>query len=173
MLVRFSVCDCLIMFRFLIFYNAKLDCVVVFRCQTVSNISVSPPLGSSQTLHGEIVTVYSKLLSTETIECSCVDFSCDSVYWFHMAPEKTNVKFVGKCNNADRVTFGNVEKARFKISKRGSMSFMLRIINVTLEDTGIYSCVLKNKSNSDMWRPGVLLLPGGLYAEMLLFFKCS
>lgn len=50
------------------------------------------------------------------------------------------------------------------------MSFVLRIINVTQKDTGIYSCVLKDKSNNEMWRSGVRLLPGGLYVETDYYF---
>lgn len=47
------------------------------------------------------------------------------------------------------------------------MSFALRIINVTEKDAGIYSCVLKDKKNTEMWKTGTLLQPGGLYAKKL------
>lgn len=45
------------------------------------------------------------------------------------------------------------------------MSFPLRIINVTEKDAGIYSCVLRDKKNTEMWKTGILLRPGGLYTN--------
>lgn len=121
---------------------------------------------SSQHLQTETVNIrYPKILSNESVECDCVDY-CDSAYWFHTAHSEGHVKFLGRYNNADRVNYGsNVEQSRFKLSKRGSSSFALRIIAVTEKDAGIYSCVLKDKSNKDMWRPGTLLLPGGVYTS--------
>ncbi|XP_060898272.1 uncharacterized protein cd8b isoform X1 [Labrus mixtus] len=116
--------------------------------------------GPSPILLQESVKVqYPKILSTETIECDCFHFSCDNVYWFHSNPQK--VQFVGHCNSANRDNYGiGVDKKRFKITKKSSMSFTLRISNVTKEDTGIYSCVLKGNRNMEVWKSGVLLLPG-------------
>ncbi|KAM7006177.1 uncharacterized protein cd8b [Tautogolabrus adspersus] len=124
--------------------------------------------GPSPTLLQESVKVrYPILLSTEGIECDCVNISCDNVYWFHSNPNYQKVQFIGQCNSANRGIYGNgVDEKRFKMSKKSTMSFMLRIINVTLEDTGIYSCVLKDRKYTEMWKPGVLLLPGGLYAQL-------
>ncbi|KAM9362213.1 T-cell surface glycoprotein CD8 beta chain [Symphorus nematophorus] len=106
---------------------------------------------------------YPKLLNTETIDCDCVD-TCDTVYWFRTVSSHSQVQFLGKCNNADVATHGvGVETARFKISRKtSSMSFTLRIINLTEKDTGIYSCVLKDKKNIETWKPGVLLRPGAI-----------
>ncbi|XP_075952241.1 T-cell surface glycoprotein CD8 beta chain [Anarhichas minor] len=118
-------------------------------------------LGSSQILQREPVKIrYPEILSTEAIECVCVNISCDSVYWFRSIHDQRKVEFLGKCNNADRTNYGaNVDTTRFKLSRQ-SMSFTLRIINVTEEDTGIYSCILKDRQNTEMWKPGILLRPG-------------
>ncbi|XP_045932087.1 T-cell surface glycoprotein CD8 beta chain [Micropterus dolomieu] len=117
--------------------------------------------GSSQILQQETVNVlYPKIHSTEVIECDCLNISCDSVYWFRSISSQIILQYLGKCNNADRATYPNgVEEARFRFSKK-STSFMLRIINVTEEDTGIYSCVLKDRKNTEMWKPGIHLRPG-------------
>ncbi|XP_044031493.1 uncharacterized protein cd8b [Siniperca chuatsi] len=118
--------------------------------------------GSSQILQQETARVlYPKILSTEVIECDCVNISCDTVYWFRSISNHSKVQFLGKCNNADRATYGEgVETARFKLSRRSSMSFMLRIINVSEADAGIYSCILKDRKNTEMWKPGIFLRPG-------------
>ncbi|XP_040015048.1 zinc finger matrin-type protein 1 isoform X3 [Xiphias gladius] len=119
-------------------------------------------VGSSQILLQEPVKVlYPKISSQETIECDCVNPSCESVFWFHTNPGHDKVQFLGKHNNADRVTYGaGVSETKFKFRKSGSMSFELSIQGVKEEDTGIYSCVLKGKSNTDTWKPGILLRPG-------------
>ncbi|XP_026163014.1 uncharacterized protein cd8b [Mastacembelus armatus] len=118
--------------------------------------------GASQILFQETVTVlYPKIMRPETIECECVNISCDTVYWFRSFPDQGKVQFLGRCNNADRVNYGNdVDITRFKFNKKGSSSFVLRILNVTEQDTGIYSCVLKDKRNTEVWKTGVLLRPG-------------
>lgn len=111
--------------------------------------------------------LYPEILSTEAVDCDCVNISCDSVYWFRSISGNSNIQFIGKFNNANRPTYGNgVETARFKSSRKSSMSFTLRIINVTEEDAGVYSCVLKDRQNNEMWKSGILLRPGGLYAEI-------
>lgn len=75
------------------------------------------------------------------------------------------MQFIGHCNNANRDYFGSgVQKDKYRITRKGDMSFALRIGNVTAEDRGVYSCVLKDQKNNELWRPGFLLLPGGLYA---------
>ncbi|KAK2862425.1 hypothetical protein Q5P01_001958 [Channa striata] len=118
--------------------------------------------GSSQILLTEPTTVlYPKLGGSETIECGCGNITCDSVFWFFSNPSRGTVEFLGRCNNAERANYGkHFEHTRFKMTKRGTTSFMLRIINVTVADTGIYSCVVKEKGITDMWKPGYLLLPG-------------
>ncbi|XP_022075459.1 uncharacterized protein cd8b [Acanthochromis polyacanthus] len=118
--------------------------------------------GSSQTLLEDPVTErYPAIHNNETIDCDCVQSYCDFVYWFYSNPNTGKVQYIGKCNNADRDVYGHdVEKGRFKIHKRGSMSFVLRIIDVTEADAGIYSCILKDKNQDELWKPGVLLRPG-------------
>ncbi|XP_054473284.1 T-cell surface glycoprotein CD8 beta chain [Anoplopoma fimbria] len=119
-------------------------------------------LGSSQVLQQEPVKIlYPKILSTESIECDCTNITCDSVYWFRSIRNHNKLQFLGKCNNADRATYGaGVDINRFKLSKKSSMSFTLRITNVSDDDTGIYSCVLKDRKTTEMWKPGILLRPG-------------
>ncbi|XP_020503621.1 T-cell surface glycoprotein CD8 beta chain isoform X1 [Labrus bergylta] len=118
--------------------------------------------GPSPSLLQESVKVqYPKIFSTEIIECDCLNFSCDYVYWFHSNPDQQKVQFIGYCNSANRDSYGiGVDEKRFKITKKSSMSFTLRINNLTEEDTGIYSCVLKGRKNMEVWKSGVLLLPG-------------
>ncbi|XP_076605346.1 T-cell surface glycoprotein CD8 beta chain [Chaetodon auriga] len=118
--------------------------------------------GSSQILQQESVRIlYPKIHSTETIDCECVNMSCESVYWFRSLPNPGKVQFLGRCNNANRAIHGTgVEEARFKLNRKNSQFFTLRIIGVTEEDTGMYSCVLKDRRNTEMWKPGVLLRPG-------------
>ncbi|KAF3689581.1 hypothetical protein EXN66_Car005253 [Channa argus] len=121
--------------------------------------------GLTQFLLTEPINIlYPKIDSSETIECGCGNLSCDSVYWFYSNASLGKVEFLGRGNNADRVNYGKLSKsARFKISKRGSASFALRISNLTLTDSGVYSCVVKEttqKNNKEMWRPGILILPG-------------
>ncbi|XP_034442442.1 signal-regulatory protein gamma [Hippoglossus hippoglossus] len=117
--------------------------------------------GSSQILLQEPVKVLYPAISTqENIECNCIN-SCDSVYWFRRTPHHSDLQFLGKCNNAERVNFGaDVDQARFKLSKRGNTAFVLRIDSVKAEDAGTYSCILKDKSGQDTWRPGTVLRPG-------------
>ncbi|KAM8756801.1 T-cell surface glycoprotein CD8 beta chain isoform 1-T1 [Acanthopagrus schlegelii] len=122
----------------------------------------TPVLGSNLILHQEPPTVlYPKILSTESIECDCGNISCEYVYWFRSISDHSEVQFLGKWNNAGRAHYGEgVDEARFKVYRRNSMSFPLRIINVTEKDAGIYSCVLKDKKNTEMWKTGILLRPG-------------
>ncbi|XP_042358235.1 T-cell surface glycoprotein CD8 alpha chain isoform X1 [Plectropomus leopardus] len=118
--------------------------------------------GLSQILQQDPINVlYPKILSTEIIECNCANITCDSVYWFRSISNHLKVEFLGRCNSADRVRYGaNVDEARFSLHRKSGASFALRIINVTEEDTGIYSCVLKDRKNTEMWKPGILLRPG-------------
>lgn len=104
--------------------------------------------------------LYPKIPSTEVIDCDCANIDCDQAFWFRSSSDHSDLKFIGKCNNADRATYGpGVETQRFKMSKK-SNAFVLRIVNVSEMDAGIYSCVLKNRNNAEMWKPGVLLRPG-------------
>ncbi|KAL6111813.1 uncharacterized protein ACO6RY_08710 [Pungitius sinensis] len=123
-------------------------------------LTVSLTSGWSQILQQETVKIlYPKILSTEDIECDCVN-KCDNVYWFRSIHNHEKLEFLGKCNNAGRGVHGTaVDKARFKLSRRSSASFVLSIVNVTEEDTGIYSCVLKERNN-ETWKSGILLRPG-------------
>lgn len=118
--------------------------------------------GSSLIMRRENVSDrYPELLSDVTIECDCIDSSCDAVFWFRTYNSYNKVQFLGKCNNAGRFSRGeSVEDGRFKCNTGRSMSFGLTIISVTKEDTGIYSCVLQDRQKSETWKPGIRLLPG-------------
>lgn len=131
-------------------------------------------LGSSQVLQQEALRVlYPEILSTESIVCDCNDVSCDAVYWFRITSGHTTSQFIGRYNNANRANYGqDVDEKHFKFSRRNTGSFTLRIINITEEDTGIYSCVLKDRK-TDIWKPGILLRPGGLYFTASIQFSNS
>ncbi|XP_062267292.1 signal-regulatory protein gamma [Platichthys flesus] len=118
--------------------------------------------GSSHIIVQEPVKVlYPAISSPENFECNC-NHSCDSVYWFRKTSLHSNLTFLGKCNTAERVTYGpDVEPAQFKLSKRGNAAFVLRINSVRKEDEGTYSCVLKDKGGEETWRSGTVLRPGG------------
>jgi hypothetical protein len=64
-------------------------------------------------------------------------------------------------NNADRdYTNPGLDKSRFTVRMNAGKS-TLRIANLKREDSGVYSCVSKNKDTEGIGAPGVLLLPGG------------
>ncbi|XP_013872516.1 uncharacterized protein cd8b [Austrofundulus limnaeus] len=113
-------------------------------------------------LHEPAKVLYPAIASNETIECDCRNIACDNVFWFYTDPKNVNVQFVGRCNNADRVTHGDsVDKNRFILNKRGSSAFVLRIIDVGENDAGIYSCITKDsRTKTEMYNPGTCLRPG-------------
>ncbi|XP_072238742.1 uncharacterized protein cd8b [Leuresthes tenuis] len=119
-------------------------------------------LGSSQFQQGNPVNVlYPNISSNVTVDCDCGNILCDNVYWFHTVPTEDKLVFLGKCNNADRVIYGDVNATRYKLSRRGSGAFVLRILGVTKADAGIYSCVVRDsKNNKETLRPSSLLRPG-------------
>ncbi|KAM7401763.1 hypothetical protein PAMP_017051 [Pampus punctatissimus] len=118
--------------------------------------------GLCQNLQQKTLNVlYPKINDTETIDCDCYNFSCDSVHWFRTVSNHSKIEYLGNYNKADRRNYADKEKEKlFKFSIKGGTSFSLRFISVTKEDTGIYSCILKDRKKNEMWRPGVLLLPG-------------
>lgn len=132
----------------------------------MSTVPLFPPIGSSQNItHEPIKHLYPAISSPVTVECSCGSFACDTVFWYRSISSPDRLQYLGRHNNADRSAYGpGVTDTKFKFSKRGN-SFHLRINSVNKEDEGAYSCVLKDK-NTDIWKPGSRLWPGGLYAEM-------
>ncbi|XP_074532984.1 uncharacterized protein cd8b [Halichoeres trimaculatus] len=104
---------------------------------------------------------YPQIHSTEVIDCGCTNIICATVYWFRSDPNHGNMQFIGQCNNANREQYGpGVDSQKYKMSRKSDMSFTLRISDVTAEDRGVYSCVLKDQKKNELWRPGFLLLPG-------------
>lgn len=111
---------------------------------------------------------YPELLSTKVIDCDCGAFPCDTVYWFRSVSSLGQVQYIGRNNNANRPIYANgVDTLKFQFHRRSMTSFTLTVVNVTEEDTGTYSCVLLDKKRNEEWKSGVLLLPGGPYAEIL------
>lgn len=126
--------------------------------------SLSVPTDVNLKLQQEkLVALYPDLLSNETIPCDCGSMQCDSVYWFRTIPAAGQVQYLGKLNNANIFSPGTgVNTARFEFKRKTKTSFSLKINSVTEEDTGVYSCVLKDRKAKEVWKSGVLLLPGGL-----------
>lgn len=126
--------------------------------------SLSVPTDVNLMLQQEkLVALYPDLLSNETIPCDCGNMQCDSVYWFRTIPAAGQVQYLGKLNNANVFSHGTgVNKARLEFKRKTKTSFSLKIKSVTEEDTGVYSCVLKDRKATEVWKSGVLLLPGGL-----------
>lgn len=111
------------------------------------------------------MALYPKLFSTEAvIPCDCGNMQCDSVYWFRTLPASGQVQFLGKLNNANVASHvPSVKPAHFDLKRKTKTLFLLKIRNVTEEDTGVYSCVLKDRKTTEVWKSGILLLPGGLW----------
>lgn len=145
---------------------SKNDDKLYYKHTEMSNIPLFPPPGSSLILQQETPHIlYPTILSTQTIDCDCVNITCDSVYWFRSTSSHSKVQYIGRFNRADRsVHAKGLDEARFTFHRKSMGSFSLRIINVTEADAGIYSCVLRDKKNTEMWKSGILLRPGGLYA---------
>nr|XP_057923664.1 uncharacterized protein cd8b isoform X2 [Doryrhamphus excisus] len=118
--------------------------------------------GSGQILlHTEAKFLYPELNSTQIIQCDCVNSTCNSVFWFRALLSHDKVQYLGRMNSADRHYYGNnVEKTRFKMSKKNNEAFMLHIINVAKDDAGSYLCILTDRRNQELWNPGVVFLPG-------------
>lgn len=124
---------------------------------------LSPLTGSCQAREPELV-LYPQVDSSPTIKCDAACPSCNVVFWFRTVPGRSAVQFLGRSDVSDFKEHGpGVDKSRFNFRKSGG--FVLRIVNVTEEDAGIYSCVLRSRDSFSVWEPGVLLRPGGLYAD--------
>lgn len=110
----------------------------------------------------QLLVLYPELLASEAIPCECGSTPCDLVYWLRTIPAVGQVQFLGKQNNANIFSHGtNVSKQRFEFKRKGRTTFLLRIVNVTEEDAGVYACVLRDRKAREVWKSGILLLPGG------------
>uniref|UniRef100_A0AAY5L880 Ig-like domain-containing protein n=1 Tax=Esox lucius TaxID=8010 RepID=A0AAY5L880_ESOLU len=101
--------------------------------------------------------LYPPLNGTATLTCECSN-QCQTIFWFRT--HSKGFQFLISINSADRIYPGEfVGKERFKPSYRKDSS-TLRISNIESEDAGMYSCVLWNLKDTELWRPGILLKPG-------------
>ncbi|KAL0977793.1 hypothetical protein UPYG_G00161250 [Umbra pygmaea] len=119
---------------------------------------------SSLIIESEFVR-YPRLNDSESLTCECSNTDCQTVFWFHTPPNNTIFQFLVTINSADRTKYGNlVDQARFKASTKRDVgakaTFTLRILDIKAEDAGLYSCMLRNKKEDELWSPGVLLKPG-------------
>uniref|UniRef100_A0A4W5MY75 Cd8 beta n=1 Tax=Hucho hucho TaxID=62062 RepID=A0A4W5MY75_9TELE len=107
---------------------------------------------------------YPPINDTEVLTCECSSRSCQTVFWFRTLHNNSGFQFLLSLNNADRTSYGRkVDELRFKASKRdmgSKVAFTLRINKIKVEDAGLYSCMLQNQKENELWRPGVLLRPG-------------
>ncbi|CAL8338083.1 unnamed protein product [Lota lota] len=103
---------------------------------------------------------YPKINSNETLVCECHQDTCDNFLWFRSLENGTQLQFLVSVNNAGRNTHNNnLDASRFKATMNNVKS-VLRITKVTWEDSGLYSCVSKDKKTEGVWKSGILLLPG-------------
>ncbi|XP_057702182.1 uncharacterized protein cd8b isoform X2 [Corythoichthys intestinalis] len=118
-------------------------------------------LGLGQTVQQNVSILYPQLLTTQFIHCKCLDVACQTVFWFRTLPGQNKVQYLGRFNIANRIDYAdNVDVNRFLFNKKNTDIFTLQIINVTKEDTGTYSCFMKDRRNNEEWLAGALLLPG-------------
>lgn len=129
----------------------------LFKCLSV-------PTDANLVLHQEkLGALYPELLSTKAIPCDCRNIQCDSVYWFRTVLATSQVQYLGRLNNANIPSHRKgVDASRFIFKRKANILFLLTIVNVTEEDMGIYSCVLTDRKGTEVWKSGILLLPGGL-----------
>ncbi|KAK7916042.1 hypothetical protein WMY93_011803 [Mugilogobius chulae] len=106
-------------------------------------------------------TLYPVLGLDQSLDCDCGGLVCEQVTWFRTLTPGGVGEFLGRLNQADRLSFGEGFKSKMAITKKGGSGFSLRIQNVSEGDRGVYSCVLKIRGTTeDLWRGGTLLLPG-------------
>lgn len=128
--------------------------------------------GSPQTFGSEPVkTLYPQINASEIMDCDCTPPYCEQVTWFRTLhpplqpnpdpkPNPNPVQFIGWANQAERTNYRPEAGDKFQITKRGASGYSLRVANVSVEDRGVYVCVLKDRKIGELWRSGVLLLPG-------------
>ncbi|XP_031681471.1 uncharacterized protein LOC116352917 isoform X1 [Oncorhynchus kisutch] len=120
---------------------------------------------SRQTLSESDFVHFPQINDTEVLTCECSSRSCQTVFWFRTLHNNLDIQFLLSLNNAGRTSHEpSVDEHRFKASKRdggSKITFTLRLINISSEDAGLYTCMLQNQKENELWRPGVLLRPGG------------
>uniref|UniRef100_A0A8C7HPV0 Ig-like domain-containing protein n=1 Tax=Oncorhynchus kisutch TaxID=8019 RepID=A0A8C7HPV0_ONCKI len=125
----------------------------------------SPIPVSRQTLSESDFVHFPQINDTEVLTCECSSRSCQTVFWFRTLHNNLDIQFLLSLNNAGRTSHEpSVDEHRFKASKRdggSKITFTLRLINISSEDAGLYTCMLQNQKENELWRPGVLLRPGG------------
>nr|XP_061814141.1 T cell receptor beta variable 20-1 [Nerophis lumbriciformis] len=132
---------------------------------------LSPTIGLGQTVQQNVSILYPQLLTTQFIHCKCLDVACQTVFWFRTLPGQNKVQYLGRFNIANRIDYAdNVDVNRFLFNKKNTDIFTLQIINVTKEDTGTYSCFMKDRRNNEEWLAGALLLPGADDCDSLILW---
>nr|XP_029519623.1 uncharacterized protein LOC115131780 [Oncorhynchus nerka] len=116
---------------------------------------------SRQTLSESDFVRFPQINDTEVLTCECSSRSCQMVFWFRTLHNNLDFQFLLSLNNAGRTNHeASVDKHRFQASKRdggSKMTFTLHIINISSEYTGLYTCMLQNQKENELWRPGVPL----------------
>ncbi|XP_077583081.1 uncharacterized protein cd8b [Stigmatopora nigra] len=122
-------------------------------------------LGLGQTMEQNASVVYTQLLTTEFIECTCPkSIFCQTVFWFRTLPSHNKVQYLGRWNIANRTIYSNdVDATHFMFSRTKMDTFTLQIMNVTKEDIGTYSCLLMDTKEEQVWLAGVVLVPGEMH----------
>uniref|UniRef100_A0A4W5P0Z4 Ig-like domain-containing protein n=1 Tax=Hucho hucho TaxID=62062 RepID=A0A4W5P0Z4_9TELE len=88
---------------------------------------------------------YPGINDTEVLTYEC---PTPPVFWFRTLHNNLDFQFFLSLNNAGQASHeASVDEHRFKARKS--------------EDTGLYTCMLQNQKENELWMPGVLLRPGG------------
>uniref|UniRef100_A0A3B4AH17 Ig-like domain-containing protein n=1 Tax=Periophthalmus magnuspinnatus TaxID=409849 RepID=A0A3B4AH17_9GOBI len=104
--------------------------------------------------------LYPVLGQDQTMDCDCDSFHCEQVTWFRTLTTEGVIQVLGRSNQADRVSYESGMEKKFQILKKAGSGYSLRIRNTSTADRGVYSCVLKTHRTEELWKRGVLLLPG-------------
>uniref|UniRef100_A0A4W5P0Y9 Ig-like domain-containing protein n=1 Tax=Hucho hucho TaxID=62062 RepID=A0A4W5P0Y9_9TELE len=87
---------------------------------------------------------YPGINDTEVLTYEC---PTPPVFWFRTLHNNLDFQFFLSLNNAGQASHeASVDEHRFKARKS--------------EDTGLYTCMLQNQKENELWMPGVLLRPG-------------
>ncbi|XP_036384062.1 T-cell surface glycoprotein CD8 beta chain [Megalops cyprinoides] len=104
-------------------------------------------------------TQYSGVGESRSLECKGTNKSCQGVYWYRYRRAKEVFQFLFFYNNADKHYYGSeVNETKFKGSKRDS--YVLRVIDVKMDDAGVYFCILRFIGENKLGSRGIDLKAG-------------